>query len=185
MLRVSSACHPLRSGADWRAGSWMFRSDASTSSDQSQSLQQSAYRSKASLPSATPVTLPNGSSRTLEKLEGESLCDTINDEDDLYKILGTPKKSSVDTIRRQFLSRSRMIHPESVSVCISHASAHRLIRITTCSANYRTTLLRLQLSNDSRLRMKHSRNRLPDDFTISAEGEATMQVSPYSYVSLQ
>ena len=92
----------------------MFRSGDASTSDQS-SLQASVHRRKATLPSGTPVTLPNGlngGSRTLEKLEGELLCDAINEEEDLYKILGLPKKSTVDTIRRQFLSRSRLIHPE-------------------------------------------------------------------------
>lgn len=47
-----------------------------------------------------------------EKKEGEDLCKKINSEEDLYKILGVQKKVKVEEIRRAFLARSRICHPE-------------------------------------------------------------------------
>lgn len=47
-----------------------------------------------------------------DKREGERLCDDICDEDELYKVLGVGKRAKQEEIRRAFLSRSRLCHPE-------------------------------------------------------------------------
>lgn len=51
-------------------------------------------------------------SQGAEKREGRQLVDSINDEEDLYRILGVPKKAKAEEIRRAFLGRSRLCHPE-------------------------------------------------------------------------
>lgn len=40
------------------------------------------------------------------------MVDSINREEDLYKILGVGKKVKLEEIRRAFLGRSRVCHPE-------------------------------------------------------------------------
>lgn len=40
------------------------------------------------------------------------MCDAICEEDELYAILGLRKKAKPDEIRRAFLGRSRLCHPE-------------------------------------------------------------------------
>lgn len=47
-----------------------------------------------------------------DKREGELLCDAICDEDELYRVLGVGRRAKQDEIRRAFLSRSRLCHPE-------------------------------------------------------------------------
>ncbi len=47
-----------------------------------------------------------------EKLVGELMCDAICERDELYAILGLQNKANPDEIRRAFLSRSRLCHPE-------------------------------------------------------------------------
>ena len=47
-----------------------------------------------------------------EKLVGELMCDAICDQNELYAILGLRNKAKPDEIRRAFLSRSRLCHPE-------------------------------------------------------------------------
>jgi curved DNA-binding protein CbpA len=40
------------------------------------------------------------------------LVDRINNEEDLYRILGVARKAKTEEIRRAFLGRSRLCHPE-------------------------------------------------------------------------
>lgn len=89
------------------------RNDASTSALQPI---QSHYRSHLTLPLSTPVNSVPASHcwRAEEKLEGESLCISINQEEDLYAILGIGRKSTIDEIRRAFLGKSKIIHPDKL-----------------------------------------------------------------------
>ncbi|KAM0750818.1 DnaJ-domain-containing protein [Meredithblackwellia eburnea MCA 4105] len=64
---------------------------------------------------STPAAASQGGgSSSSGKSEGEEMCDTINEEEDLYRILGVPRKSKVEEIRRAFLSRSRVCHPDKL-----------------------------------------------------------------------
>ncbi|KAI5476700.1 hypothetical protein MNV49_007358 [Pseudohyphozyma bogoriensis] len=47
-------------------------------------------------------------------LEGENLCSVINATENLYEILGVGKKAKSEEIRRGFLSRSRVCHPDKL-----------------------------------------------------------------------
>lgn len=40
------------------------------------------------------------------------MVDQVNQEEDLYEILGVKRKVKTEEIRRAFLARSRVIHPE-------------------------------------------------------------------------
>lgn len=75
--------------------------------------------SKALLFVPTNSTLPSSTStstqKSLEHQLGEELCETIIKLEDFYQILGVERKVSTEDIRRGFLSRSRIIHPELVS----------------------------------------------------------------------
>lgn len=66
-----------------------------------------------------------------EKLVGELMCDAICDQDELYAILGLQNKAKQDDIRRAFLSRSRLCHPESVTS--SEAGPGRILVCETLS----------------------------------------------------
>ncbi|BGP17496.1 hypothetical protein JCM10213_004408 [Rhodosporidiobolus nylandii] len=46
--------------------------------------------------------------------EPEDLVDRLNDEENLYEILGVGKKAKTEEIRRAFLARSRIIHPDKL-----------------------------------------------------------------------
>lgn len=131
------------------ASSYMFRSDASTSSatargaspssnSKSASTQPSPPSSPASrrlslrrspsqsrLPSASHPYLNGTASSSANRAipetdesdrpprgEAEDLVDELNCEDELYAILGVAKRAKTEEIRRAFLARSRVIHPE-------------------------------------------------------------------------
>lgn len=55
--------------------------------------------------------------------EGEDLCDLINLSTNLYEILGVPRKAPQEHIRRAFLSRSRLIHPDKLPLYLSSTPA--------------------------------------------------------------
>ncbi|KAL8276321.1 hypothetical protein RQP46_011287 [Phenoliferia psychrophenolica] len=114
------------------AGSYAFSADASTSrvaagistrrqpailSPPPSSASSSATSSNASSPTSSPppddANDPTGRVEVI-KSEGEDLCDTINEEEDLYRILGITKKAKGEEIRRAFLSRSRVCHPDKL-----------------------------------------------------------------------
>ena len=46
------------------------------------------------------------------KSEGEEMVDAILVEEDLYRILGITRKAKGEEVRRAFLGRSRICHPE-------------------------------------------------------------------------
>ncbi|GAA6050735.1 hypothetical protein JCM3770_006600 [Rhodotorula araucariae] len=134
------------------ASSYVFRSDASTSTTRplatgtsTTSQKAGAPRSSASsrrlsirrspsqsrLPSASPSNL-NGSSSPSSATsfnsaipesdesgyprrgEAEDLVDELNREDELYTILGVVRRAKTEEIRRAFLARSRLIHPDKL-----------------------------------------------------------------------
>ncbi|GAA5974460.1 hypothetical protein JCM11641_003228 [Rhodosporidiobolus odoratus] len=73
----------------------------------------------ASLGSSPPPTTPSASPSTSPPLEpvrgeAENLVDRLNLEEDLYLILGVGKKAKSEEIRRAFLARSRVIHPDKL-----------------------------------------------------------------------
>ncbi|TNY17333.1 hypothetical protein DMC30DRAFT_406111 [Rhodotorula diobovata] len=133
------------------ASSYMFRSDASTSSatargaspssnSKSASTQPSPPSSPASrrlslrrfpsqsrLPSASHPYLNGTASSSANRAipetdesdrpprgEAEDLVDELNCEDELYAILGVAKRAKTEEIRRAFLARSRVIHPDKL-----------------------------------------------------------------------
>lgn len=69
-------------------------------------------RNPSYLPTVSPSKASAPRSLDAEKQEGEHLVDRINREEDLYKILGVNRKSKTEEIRRAFLGRSRLCHPE-------------------------------------------------------------------------
>ncbi|GAA5844853.1 hypothetical protein JCM11251_007347 [Rhodosporidiobolus azoricus] len=105
---------------------------ASSPSSRRLSVQKSGARSR--LPSSRPTSLyipstssdsppdpfsfPPSSSSTPPnepvRGEAEDLVDAVNEEEDLYKILGVGRRSKTEEIRRAFLSRSRVIHPDKL-----------------------------------------------------------------------
>lgn len=73
----------------------------------------SSSSSDSSSPTSSPPTDDDSSSFSAEgKPEGEIMCDSINQEEDLYRILGITKLAKVEDVRRAFLGRSRVCHPE-------------------------------------------------------------------------
>ncbi|GAA6043376.1 hypothetical protein JCM8097_005290 [Rhodosporidiobolus ruineniae] len=46
--------------------------------------------------------------------EAEDLVDVLNEEEDLYRILGVGRRAKTEEIRRAFLARSRVIHPDKL-----------------------------------------------------------------------
>lgn len=103
------------------ASSYVFRPDASTSSPlpptstSIQPLKQGHARTPSTLPSPGPTSTFNWNGNATggsANREGEEMCDLINLEEDLYKILGVGKKAKQEEIRRAFLGRSRVCHPE-------------------------------------------------------------------------
>jgi hypothetical protein len=49
---------------------------------------------------------------TPAELAKVQIVDAIVQEEDLYKVLGVSRKAKADEIRRGFLARSRVCHPE-------------------------------------------------------------------------
>ncbi|SCV70202.1 BQ2448_1596 [Microbotryum intermedium] len=66
--------------------------------------------------STARATTANGANHAdqTDKREGQDLVDRINLEDDLYRILGVARKSKTEEIRRAFLSKSRLCHPDKL-----------------------------------------------------------------------
>ncbi|KDE04367.1 hypothetical protein MVLG_05159 [Microbotryum lychnidis-dioicae p1A1 Lamole] len=67
--------------------------------------------------SGTASSTSNGgpaSADQADKREGQNLVDCINLEDNLYRILGVARKSKTEEIRRAFLSKSRLCHPDKL-----------------------------------------------------------------------
>jgi hypothetical protein len=108
------------------ATSFVFRDDASTSAPPpppstanhviplapsrkgNQSLPSSDH--KPSVQNGTKGA--GGKGREKEEREGEELCERINGTEDLYEILGVGRKVGQEEVRRAFLGRSRLCHPE-------------------------------------------------------------------------
>lgn len=61
------------------------------------------------LPSAVAFAGPPGG---MPRGEAEELVDQINMEENLYRILGVKRRADAEEIRRAFLNRSKLIHPE-------------------------------------------------------------------------
>lgn len=61
------------------------------------------------LPSAAAFAGPPGG---MPRGEAEELVDQINMEENLYRILGVKRRADAEEIRRAFLNRSKLIHPE-------------------------------------------------------------------------
>jgi curved DNA-binding protein CbpA len=51
------------------------------------------------------------------------LCDYINSTHDLYLILSVPRKATTEIIRRAFLTKSRLIHPDKLPLYPSSTPA--------------------------------------------------------------
>ncbi|GAA5871159.1 hypothetical protein JCM3774_006808 [Rhodotorula dairenensis] len=69
------------------------------------------------LPSAAGTgggDIPTASFAGLPRGDAEDLVDEINVEEDLYKILGVKRRAKTDEVRRAFLARSRVIHPDKL-----------------------------------------------------------------------
>ncbi|CEQ41249.1 SPOSA6832_02952, partial [Sporobolomyces salmonicolor] len=74
-------------------------------------------KASVSLETASASTLAVSSSDetvTGGRGEAEELVDRVNEQDDLYEILGVKRKGKTEEIRRAFLARSRVIHPDKL-----------------------------------------------------------------------
>lgn len=78
---------------------------------------------KAAEPDAEPVAGPSSAPAgpKARRKGGElgvayDLVDSINDERDLYKVLGLTKGAKSEDIRRAYIARSRVCHPECVAL---------------------------------------------------------------------
>ncbi|GJN90163.1 hypothetical protein Rhopal_003162-T1 [Rhodotorula paludigena] len=124
------------------ASSYVFRPDASTSAvraDSQLDSSTSTSSSKASsrrlsirrspsqsrLPSAhtgsgpisgghSPSSGASSIAEQDERGEAEDLVDELNMQEDLYVILGVDRRAKTEEIRRAFLARSRVIHPDKL-----------------------------------------------------------------------
>lgn len=117
-----SYCHhslELTASNSHTASSYVFRQDASTStsappprSPPRPDLQLTSHRttSPSSLPSASTSSTPAPTPK--EKSPGEIMVDLINNTEDLYKILGIGRRAKSEEVRKAFLGRSRVCHPE-------------------------------------------------------------------------
>lgn len=108
------------------ATSFVFRDDASTSSPPPPPPLPHhviplapSRKANQSLPSIDPLAKSQqasgkgaGKGREKEEREGEEMCERINGTEDLYEILGVGRKVGQEEVRRAFLGRSRLCHPE-------------------------------------------------------------------------
>lgn len=92
----------------------------SSSSTASKRLSVRMSEPCARLPSAGGGSAGGGSATAtlagIPRGDAEDLVDEINVEENLYKILGVKRRAKTDEVRRAFLARSRIIHPEYVQM---------------------------------------------------------------------
>ncbi|GAA5874958.1 hypothetical protein JCM1840_007162 [Sporobolomyces johnsonii] len=83
----------------------------------------SSHHPKHANPSAPPLSAsaPTSAASSSDETvvgggrgEAEELVDRVNEQDDLYEILGVKRKAKTEEIRRAFLARSRVIHPDKL-----------------------------------------------------------------------
>ncbi|GAA5889997.1 hypothetical protein JCM6882_009193 [Rhodosporidiobolus microsporus] len=108
-------------------------SPSSSSASRRLSVQKGAPRGRDRLPSSRPSSVylastssssPSSSPPPLQdppppppppqRGEAEDLVDVVNEEEDLYAILGVGRRAKTEEIRRAFLGRSRVIHPDKL-----------------------------------------------------------------------
>jgi hypothetical protein len=105
------------------------------------------------------------------------MVDQVNVEEDLYEILGVKRKAKTEEIRRAFLARSRVIHPESVYCLFLHSVLGPFADFSIVSlANFLSTHLRQPLSSVFRMPTKRYRNRARGGCMIWGEEGVTTQV---------
>lgn len=162
----------LCAGRSDLAGSSYFygagRGDVSGSALQ---VRPSYCRAPSTLPAASPGAKGKARDRTDEMHAGIQLCQEVLHEDELYEILGVGRKASLDEIRRAFLGRSRVIHPEYVLApsppshcCPNRPSSGRLAPVSAAAAdsrvaNYHLMRRRRLPSSASRLRTRRCPSR--------------------------
>ncbi|BGP41317.1 hypothetical protein JCM10449v2_005294 [Rhodotorula kratochvilovae] len=124
----TSTAPPLPNGTSLTS----HKSGSPPSSASSRRLSIRRSPSQSRLPSASPPYLngifsPSSSSTAVNgaipesdegdrppRGEAEDLVDELNREDELYTILGVGKRAKTEEIRRAFLARSRIIHPDKL-----------------------------------------------------------------------
>ena len=99
---------PLESTAKTYALDWAEEKDVNSTQDDQYFTNSSASSSSSSLASDV-----EGPSRPLDSTK-YAIIQEILSQNDLYKILGVSRKSSLDrfALRRAYLSRSKACHPE-------------------------------------------------------------------------
>lgn len=115
---------PLSSGSSHSSTSSTFTSPSakrlsrqSSSKARLPSYNAASSSSKFGTPSPSSTTAPQSSTSSSSSTanargEAEDLVDSINATDELYLILGVTRKAKSEEIRRGFLGRSRICHPE-------------------------------------------------------------------------
>lgn len=96
-----------------------FFDSSSTAASPSSPSSNANKRLSVRLTEPPHVRLPSAASAApsfagLPRGDAEDLVDEINVEENLYKILGVKRRAKTDEVRRAFLARSRIIHPECV-----------------------------------------------------------------------
>ncbi|GAA5905717.1 hypothetical protein JCM8208_000875 [Rhodotorula glutinis] len=127
---ASTSSAPLRSTGSSSPSRSSSTSPSSPSSAASRRLSVRRSPSQSRLPSASHPylngTAPSSSSSSSRAIpetdeadrpprgEAEDLVDEVNCEDELYAILGVARRAKTEEIRRAFLARSRVIHPDKL-----------------------------------------------------------------------
>lgn len=95
-----------------------FFDSSSTAASPSSPSSNASKRLSVRLTDPPHARLPSAASAApfagLPRGDAEDLVDEINVEENLYKILGVKRRAKTEEIRRAFLARSRIIHPECV-----------------------------------------------------------------------
>ncbi|KWU43768.1 DnaJ-domain-containing protein [Rhodotorula sp. JG-1b] len=95
-----------------------FFDSSSTAASPSSPSSNASKRLSVRLTEPPHVRLPSAASAAptagLPRGDAEDLVDEINVEENLYKILGVKRRAKTDEVRRAFLARSRIIHPDKL-----------------------------------------------------------------------
>lgn len=95
-----------------------FFDSSSTAASPSSPSSNASKRLSVRLTDPPHARLPSAASAApfagLPRGDAEDLVDEINVEENLYKILGVKRRAKTEEIRRAFLARSRIIHPDKL-----------------------------------------------------------------------
>ncbi|KAG0662771.1 hypothetical protein C6P46_003084 [Rhodotorula mucilaginosa] len=101
------------------SGRSTFFDSSSTAASPSSPSSNASKRLSVRLTDPPHARLPSAASAApsfagLSRGDAEDLVDEINVEENLYKILGVKRRAKTDEVRRAFLARSRIIHPDKL-----------------------------------------------------------------------